>query len=67
MRLSGGTAKNSMKNGRIYETTGISPQRTQRSNVSYKNSVSSVVKFPQKKQIKRQRYREVENRLGGRG
>jgi hypothetical protein len=35
-----------MKNRRTYETTGISPQRTQRKKLVYKNSVPSVVKFP---------------------
>jgi hypothetical protein len=37
-----------MKNRRTYETTGISPQRTQRKKLVYKNSVPSVVKFPPK-------------------
>jgi hypothetical protein len=43
-----GTLKNFIENGRTYGTRGISPQRTQRGNVSYENSVSSVVKPPQK-------------------
>jgi hypothetical protein len=46
-----GNVKSFMKNGRTYETT----------EVTEKHSVSS------KKQIKRQRHREVENRLVGRG
>jgi hypothetical protein len=51
MGLLKGIVKIFMKKGRTYETT----------EAAEKNSVSS------KKRLKRQRHREVENSLGGRG
>jgi len=43
-----GIVKPFSKDRRTDETTGISPQRTQRNNIIYKNSVASAVKIPQK-------------------